>query len=92
MSHPRPPAEETHSGRPGVWSEADLIADVEAGPQGPQVGAFFDFDGTLIDAGRDELAERRRAFAARLRGVVARLITIDEIDAARRQEAVGVAP
>jgi putative phosphoserine phosphatase/1-acylglycerol-3-phosphate O-acyltransferase len=27
---------------------ARLIADVEAGPQGPAVGAFFDFDGTLI--------------------------------------------
>jgi HAD superfamily hydrolase (TIGR01490 family) len=25
-----------------------LIADVESGPQGPEVGAFFDFDGTLI--------------------------------------------
>jgi putative phosphoserine phosphatase/1-acylglycerol-3-phosphate O-acyltransferase len=25
-----------------------LIADVEAGPRGPDVGAFFDFDGTLI--------------------------------------------
>jgi len=25
-----------------------LIEDVEAGPQGPEVGAFFDFDGTLI--------------------------------------------
>jgi HAD superfamily hydrolase (TIGR01490 family) len=35
--------------RPRLWSEADLIADVEAGPQGPSVGAFFDFDGTLID-------------------------------------------
>jgi len=46
----------------------------------------------LIDAGREELAERRRAFAARLRAVEARLITIDEIDAAGRQEAVGVAP
>jgi len=46
----------------------------------------------LIDAGREELAERRRAFAARLRAVVARLITIDEIDAVGRQEAVGVAP
>jgi len=34
---------------PRLWSEQDLIADVEAGPQGPQVGAFFDFDGTLID-------------------------------------------
>jgi putative phosphoserine phosphatase / 1-acylglycerol-3-phosphate O-acyltransferase len=25
-----------------------LITDVESGPQGPEVGAFFDFDGTLI--------------------------------------------
>ncbi|MDN5749626.1 MAG: HAD-IB family hydrolase, partial [Pseudonocardia sp.] len=31
------------------WSEERLIADVEAGPQGREVGAFFDFDGTLID-------------------------------------------
>ena len=33
----------------GLWSEEQLIADVEAGPQGSHVGAFFDFDGTLID-------------------------------------------
>src|SRR5207249_3713819 len=33
----------------GPWSEQDLIAAVEAGPKGPHVGAFFDFDGTLID-------------------------------------------
>src|SRR5215469_3704513 len=33
----------------GPWSEQDLIAAVEAGPEGPQIGAFFDFDGTLID-------------------------------------------
>lgn len=26
-----------------------LVEEVETGPQGPQVGAFFDFDGTLID-------------------------------------------
>jgi len=26
-----------------------LLADIEDGPQGPEVGAFFDFDGTLID-------------------------------------------
>jgi hypothetical protein len=26
----------------------DLLADVAAGQQGPDVGAFFDFDGTLI--------------------------------------------
>ncbi len=32
-----------------TWSEQELLADVEAGPQGPRVGAFFDFDGTLID-------------------------------------------
>lgn len=27
----------------------NAIADIESGPQGPAVGAFFDFDGTLID-------------------------------------------
>jgi HAD superfamily hydrolase (TIGR01490 family) len=32
-----------------LWSEEQLIADVEEGPEGPQVGAFLDFDGTLID-------------------------------------------
>ena len=42
MSNPnQPPA--------GPWSEQDLIAAVEAGPKGPHIGAFFDFDGTLID-------------------------------------------
>ena len=33
----------------GEWDEARLIADVEAGPRGPEIAAFFDFDGTLID-------------------------------------------
>jgi putative phosphoserine phosphatase / 1-acylglycerol-3-phosphate O-acyltransferase len=28
---------------------ADAIAAIEAGPRGPEIGAFFDFDGTLID-------------------------------------------
>ena len=46
----------------------------------------------LVDPGREELAERRRAFAARLRDVVGRLIMIDEIDAVQRREAVGVEP
>jgi HAD superfamily hydrolase (TIGR01490 family) len=32
-----------------LWTEDDLVADVEGGPQGPRIGAFFDFDGTLID-------------------------------------------
>src|SRR5215469_9677191 len=31
-----------------LWSE-QLLADVEAGPEGPRVGAFLDFDGTLIN-------------------------------------------
>jgi glycerol-3-phosphate O-acyltransferase len=42
--------------------------------------------------GGELLAERRQAFAARLRELVARVITIDEIDAASRREAVGVEP
>src|SRR5215831_15925237 len=33
----------------GTWSEEELIAAVVAGPKGPRIGAFFDFDGTLID-------------------------------------------
>ncbi|HEY3732400.1 MAG TPA: HAD-IB family hydrolase [Streptosporangiaceae bacterium] len=42
MSSPSRPAR-------GTWSEERLIADAEAGPKGAHVGAFFDFDGTLID-------------------------------------------
>ena len=42
MSNPSQPAT-------GTWSEEELIAAVEAGPEGPHIGAFFDFDGTLID-------------------------------------------
>jgi glycerol-3-phosphate O-acyltransferase len=46
----------------------------------------------LIGPGGEELAQSRRAFAARLRDVVERLIVIDEIDAACRREAIGVEP
>src|SRR5215472_7695926 len=46
----------------------------------------------LIGPGGEKLAAGRRAFAARLRDLVARLIVIDEIDATSRQEAVGVEP
>ena len=42
MSNPSQPAA-------GQWSEEDLITAIEAGPEGPHIGAFFDFDGTLID-------------------------------------------
>jgi putative phosphoserine phosphatase/1-acylglycerol-3-phosphate O-acyltransferase len=27
---------------------SELLAEIEAGPDGPEIGAFFDFDGTLI--------------------------------------------
>ncbi len=30
-------------------SVAEAVAAIEAGPKGPEIGAFFDFDGTLID-------------------------------------------
>jgi glycerol-3-phosphate O-acyltransferase len=46
----------------------------------------------LIDPGRGELTQRRQAFAARLRDLVARVIKIDEIDAASRRELAGVQP
>lgn len=26
-----------------------LVAEIESSPEGPEIGAFFDFDGTLID-------------------------------------------
>jgi len=42
VSHPSQPLA-------GPWTEEELIAAVEAGPQGPHIGSFFDFDGTLID-------------------------------------------
>jgi glycerol-3-phosphate O-acyltransferase len=46
----------------------------------------------LLGPGGDDLARRRQAFAERLHDEVARLITIDEIDAAGRREAIGVQP
>ena len=38
----------------------DLLAAIAAGPQGPTVGAFFDFDGTLIDGFSGVIAFRDR--------------------------------
>ncbi len=46
----------------------------------------------LLGPGGGDLAQRRRAFAGRLHDEVARLIMIDEIDAAGRREAIGVQP
>ncbi|MGH3588346.1 MAG: 1-acyl-sn-glycerol-3-phosphate acyltransferase, partial [Pseudonocardia sp.] len=46
----------------------------------------------LVDAGRDELAARRREFAAQVRAVVARVARIEEIDAQRQREVVGDGP
>lgn len=39
-------------------AHADVIAEVEALPRGPQIGAFFDFDGTII-AGYSAIALMR---------------------------------
>src|SRR2546429_9028230 len=33
---------------PRMSDLGERIAEIEASPKGPQVGAFFDFDGTLI--------------------------------------------
>jgi glycerol-3-phosphate O-acyltransferase len=46
----------------------------------------------LLGPGGEDLARRRREFAGRLHDDVARLIVIDEIDAAGRREAIGVEP
>jgi glycerol-3-phosphate O-acyltransferase len=46
----------------------------------------------LLGPGGGELAGRRLVFAGRLHEEVARLIVIDEIDAAGRREAIGVQP
>lgn len=42
------------------WGIEELLADIEAGPQGPEIGAFFDFDGTLIDGYSGVLAFQDR--------------------------------
>ncbi|MEB3030093.1 HAD-IB family hydrolase [[Mycobacterium] nativiensis] len=34
---------------PSAVSVEDVIADIKAGPGGPRIAAFFDFDGTLIE-------------------------------------------
>ncbi|MDN5858818.1 MAG: glycerol-3-phosphate 1-O-acyltransferase, partial [Pseudonocardia sp.] len=44
----------------------------------------------LVDAGREELARRRGEFLEQVRSVVAAVVRIDEIDATRRREVVGV--
>jgi glycerol-3-phosphate O-acyltransferase len=46
----------------------------------------------LVGPGDATLAERRSTFAGQLRDVVGRVCEIDELDAAQRREAVGVAP
>ncbi|MHC1563305.1 glycerol-3-phosphate 1-O-acyltransferase [Actinomycetospora sp. C-140] len=47
---------------------------------------------TAPRAGEADLATRRRAFAAEVRGVVERVVAIDETDATNRQESAGVRP
>lgn len=59
-----------------------LIAEVESGPQGPEVGAFFDFDGTLIK-GYSALAffkERIKSRDIDAREVIATLVESANIE------------
>jgi HAD superfamily hydrolase (TIGR01490 family) len=46
-------------------SLAEAVADVLASPAGPSIGAFFDFDGTVIDgySARDFYRHRLRSFS-----------------------------
>jgi putative phosphoserine phosphatase/1-acylglycerol-3-phosphate O-acyltransferase len=50
--------------KPQVIAVEDIIADVKAGPSGPKVAAFFDFDGTLIQgySANALIAHRARNF------------------------------
>lgn len=53
----------------------DLIAQIEASPPGPEVGAFFDLDGTLVDgftatAHAGDRIRRRQASLGEVLGVI----------------------
>src|SRR6202790_3413904 len=49
---------------PSVIAVEDVIAGIKAGPSGPKVAAFFDFDGTLIQgySANALIAHRARNF------------------------------
>jgi HAD superfamily hydrolase (TIGR01490 family) len=54
---------------------ADPIAEISASPRGPQVGAFFDLDGTLVDgftatAHANDRIRRRQARIGEVLGVI----------------------
>lgn len=46
----------------------------------------------LVDEGGEDLGRRRQQWAAEIRDVVARVVVIDELDAAARRSSVGVEP
>lgn len=56
----------------------DLLEEVARGPQGPEVGAFFDFDGTLIDGYSAALYFRERLTSGEI-GVTELLHTMVEV-------------
>ena len=56
-------------------TSADPIAEISASPRGPQVGAFFDLDGTLVDgftatAHASDRIRRRQARIGEVLGVI----------------------
>ena len=56
-------------------TQADAIAEIAASPAGPQIGAYFDLDGTLVDGftatahARDRI-RRRQARIGEVLGVI----------------------
>ncbi|AGB23718.1 HAD-superfamily subfamily IB hydrolase, TIGR01490 [Mycobacterium sp. JS623] len=56
-------------------SQADAIAEIASSPAGPQIGAFFDLDGTLVDgftatAHASDRIRRRQARIGEVLGVI----------------------
>ena len=56
-------------------TQADAIAEIAASPAGPQIGAFFDLDGTLVDgftatAHASDRIRRRQARIGEVLGVI----------------------
>jgi putative phosphoserine phosphatase / 1-acylglycerol-3-phosphate O-acyltransferase len=71
----------------------DAIAAIEAGPKGPDTGAFFDFDGTLID-GYSATAYftdrfRRRQMGLREAAAIARVVWHGDMDESEFADVIG---
>lgn len=66
---------EEHMGPSDAATSIDPVAEIEAGPAGPAIGAFFDLDGTLVDgftatAHAGDRIRRRQARIGEVTGVI----------------------